>query len=364
MGRFAERRERLRASVAADDVDALIVSSSTNVTYLTGFTGESSVLVVGRASDHIISDGRFTTQLNEECSDIESHIRAPGQEMIPAIAGVVASLGIRRLAFESGVLTVAEHLRLQGAVSGAGLLGVEGRVEALRQIKDEVEIGAICDSIRCAERAFAMLRAGLRIGDSEKDAADALEGYLRHCGATGSSFPPIVAVGARAAQPHARPTTTTHIGDDDFVLIDWGAAGRPYKSDLTRVLVTGKVTSTFESIYRTVLLAQERGIAAIRPGVQAHVVDAAARSVIEEAGLGGYFDHGLGHGLGMDIHEAPRLRQGSSVTLEPGMVITVEPGVYLPGWGGVRIEDDVLVTEGGCEVLSSVPKSLDSVCVF
>ena len=130
---------------------------------------------------------------------------------------------------------------------------------------------------------------------------------------------------------------------------------------MTRVLVTGKVTPTFEAIYRTVLTAQERGIAAIRPGVKAHDVDAEARSVIEEAGFGRFFDHGLGHGLGMDIHEAPRLRKESNVTLEPGMVITVEPGIYLPDWGGIRIEDDVLVTPDGCEVLSHVPKSLDSV---
>lgn len=364
MGRFANRREKLRETLTADEIDALLVSSATNVSYLAGFSGDSSVLLVGHESDQMISDGRFTTQLAEECPDITAHIRLPGQEMVPAIAEVVRSLQIRRLGFEAGILTVADHLKLQAALAGVSLIGVEGRVEVLRQIKDETEIAAIRQSIHCAERAFAMLRAGLRIGDSEKDAADALEGYLRHCGATSSSFPPIVAVGARSALPHARPTTATRIGDDDFVLIDWGAAGHPYKSDLTRVVVTGKVTSTFESIYRTVLLAQERGIAAIRPGVKAQLVDAAARSVIEEAGLGNYFDHGLGHGLGMDIHEAPRLRQGSGVTLEPGMVVTVEPGVYIPGWGGVRIEDDVLVTPDGCEVLSAVPKSLDSVRDF
>ncbi len=139
--------------------------------------------------------------------------------------------------------------------------------------------------------------------------------------------------------------------------------GRPYKSDLTRVLVTGKVTTTFETVYRTVLTAQERGIAAIRPGVKAHDVDAEARSVIEEAGFGPFFDHGLGHGIGMDIHEAPRLRKEAQGLLEPGMVVTVEPGVYLPDWGGIRIEDDVLVTRDGCEVLSHVPKSLDSVYI-
>ena len=241
------------------------------------------------------------------------------------------------------------------------LVGLTGTVEALREIKDESEIAAIREAIRFAERAFAMLRAGLREGESEKDTADALEGYLRRCGATGASFPPIVAVGVNSALPHARPTTTTRIGQDDFVLIDWGATGRPYKSDLTRVLVTGKVTPKFEAIYRTVLTALERGIAAIRPGVKAHDVDAEARSVIEEAGFGRFFDHGLGHGLGMDIHEAPRVRKGSNVVLEPGMVFTVEPGIYLPDWGGIRIEDDVLVTPDGCEVLSRLPRSLDSV---
>ena len=170
-------------------------------------------------------------------------------------------------------------------------------------------------------------------------------------------------MGVRSALPHARPTTTTRIGDDDFVLIDWGATGRPYKSDLTRVLVTGKVTPEFEKVYRTVLAAQERGIAAIRPGVRAQDVDAEARSVIEQAGFGRFFDHGLGHGLGMDIHEAPRLRKESETILQPGMIVTVEPGIYLPDWGGVRIEDDVLVTPDGCEVLTHLPKSLDSVRV-
>jgi Xaa-Pro aminopeptidase len=146
-------------------------------------------------------------------------------------------------------------------------------------------------------------------------------------------------------------------------LIDWGATGSPYKSDLTRVLVTGKVTSKFEAIYRIVLSALERGIAAIRPGVRAHDIDAEARSVIEDAGFGRFFDHGLGHGLGMDIHEAPRIRKGSNVVLESGMVFTVEPGIYLPGWGGIRLEDDVLVTPDGCEVLSKLPKSLEHLSV-
>ena len=272
-------------------------------------------------------------------------------------------MGLTRVGFESSHCTVADHQALALAAPGVALVGVTGQVEALRQIKDEGEIAEIRQAVQFAERAFQMLRAGLREAETEKDAADALEGYLRRCGATAASFPPIVAVGANSALPHARPSASTRIGQDDFVLIDWGATGRPYKSDLTRVLVTGKVTPKFEAIYRTVLSALERGIAAIRPGVKAHDVDAEARSVIEEAGFGRFFDHGLGHGLGIDIHEAPRIRKGSNVVLEPGMVFTVEPGIYLPGWGGIRIEDDVLVTPDGCEVLSQVPRSLEQVSV-
>ncbi len=361
MDRFLSRRESLRASLAADEVDALIVNAPTNVSYLTGFSGDSSVLLLARERDLIISDGRFTTQLAQECAGLGAHIRLPGQEMNHALAHIMNALGLHRVALEATSWTIAEFEAMRESAPTVSFRGVGGRVEALRQIKDDEEIAAIRESIRFAERAFTMLRTGLRTGESEKDVADALESYLRRCGATGASFPPIVAVGVRAALPHARPTTTTLIGQDDFVLVDWGATGRPYKSDLTRVVVTGKVTPTFDLVYRTVLTAQERGIAAIRPGVKAHDVDAEARSVIEDAGFGRFFDHGLGHGIGMDIHEAPRLRKESTTTLEPGMVITVEPGVYLPDWGGIRIEDDVLVTPDGCEVLSQVPKSLDSV---
>ena len=258
MERFVNRRERLREALRSDDVDALLISSSTNVSYLTGFSGESSVLVLGRESDRIISDGRFTTQIEQECPGLEANIRLPGQEMVPTIARMVASLGMRRLAFEAGALTVADHLSLHGALTGVSLVGVEGRVEALRQIKDEDEIAANRAS-HSLRRASLHHAAGgtARWGQRERRCRcpGGIHAALRRN--FGSSFPPIMAVGARSALPHARPTTTTRIGDDDFVLVDWGATGRPYKSDLTRVLVTGKVTSTFESIYRTVLLARK-----------------------------------------------------------------------------------------------------------
>ncbi len=361
MNRTSNRIERLRKSLKADRADALLVASVTNVSYLTGFTGDDSTFLLTPTRALVISDGRYTTQLQQECPDLEIHIRPVGQPMNGGIAEVVEKLGIRQLAFEGSSVSVADLEAWKEKMPSASFVAVHNRVEALRMVKDKGEIVAIRQAVDFAERAFAMLRAGLRPEETEKDTADALEGYLRRCGASAASFPPIVAVGVRSALPHARPTATTRIGDDDFVLVDWGATGSPYKSDLTRVLVTGKVTAKFEKVYRTVLAAQERGIAAIRPGVKARDVDAEARSVIEEAGFGRFFDHGLGHGIGMDIHEAPRLRKESDVTLQPGMVVTVEPGIYLPDWGGVRIEDDILVTPDGSEVLTHVPKSLDRV---
>lgn len=358
------RREKLARLLRPEKIDAFLITNPTNVRYLTGFSGEDAFLLVAGDRAILLSDGRFSTQLAEECPGLETHIRSVGQLMTDAIEHVVSGLGIRKLGFEAPALSVAQYETIREKLPTIDLKALTDRVENLREIKDREELSAIREAIAQAERAFGMLRNGLRPGEPEKDVADTLESYLRRCGATGASFPPIVAVGARSALPHARPTPDARIGDADFVLIDWGATGWPYKSDLTRVLVTGKVTPKFEKVYRTVLAAQERGIAAIRPGVPAKDVDAEARSVIEEAGFGRFFSHGLGHGLGMDIHEAPRLRAGSEGPLRPGMVVTVEPGIYLPGWGGIRIEDDILVTPDGCEVLTHVPRSLDDVHTF
>lgn len=355
------RRLRLAETFPGDDVEALLVSSPTNVGYLTGFTGDSSALLVQADRAIVVSDGRYTAQLAHECPDVEAHIRPVGQSLTAAIAEVVAGLGLRRLAFESSVVTVAEFEALNEDLPTVQWRGLTDRVATLRQIKDESEIAATRAAVDSAERAFTMLRAGLRLDETEKDATDQLESYLRRCGAESSSFPPIVAVGVNAALPHYRGTARTRLGDADFVLIDWGADGGPYKSDLTRVVVTGKVTAKFAEIYRAVLAAQALGIAAIRPGVKACDVDAEARASLEDAGFGPFFSHALGHGVGREIHEAPLLRQGCDVVLQPGMIVTVEPGVYLPDWGGVRIEDDVLVTPDGCEVLTRVPKSLDAI---
>jgi Xaa-Pro aminopeptidase len=361
--RNLQRLERAREALATEQVDALLIASCTNVSYLSGFTGDSSALLMTPDRFLMISDGRYTTQLEQECPGLEFHIRPTGQMMNDGLAEIIPRMGIRNLGLEADAITLATDEELREKMPTVTSKAVHGAVEALRLVKDESEIAAIRRAILYAERAFTMLRAGLRPDQTEKQVTDDLEAFLRRCGASSASFPPIVAVGANAALPHYHAGDAVRVADDDFMLVDWGASSAPlpYKSDLTRVLVTGKVTPKFANVYRTVLAAQERGIAAIRPGVLGRDVDAAARSVIEAAGFGPQFSHGLGHGIGIDIHEAPRMRKECQTVLQPGMVVTVEPGIYLPGWGGVRIEDDILVTPDGCEVLTHVPKSLETV---
>src|SRR5262249_26503335 len=249
------------------------------------------------------------------------------------------------------------------------------RVERLRLVKDDWELAQVREAVAIAERAFTALRSLLRPDDTEKDLADLMEHYVRRAGGQSTCFPPIIAVGDRAALPHC-PPTQRRVSEAGLLLVDWGATGpRLYKSDLTRVL-DARTNAAFtpapgnghgpclEEIHALVLKAQQAALRAIRPGVQAQEVDAAARPGIVEAGHAAHFGHGLGHGIGLQVHEGPAVRPHSETALEPGMVFTVEPGVYLPGWGGVRIEDDVLVTPDGCELLTSVPRDLASLRAF
>jgi Xaa-Pro aminopeptidase len=214
------------------------------------------------------------------------------------------------------------------------------------------------DAIGMAERALARFRATVRATDTEKVLHDRMEMLVREEGGRCGSFPAIIGVGPRAALPHC-PPSDRRVGEDDLVLVDWGAKGAFYNSDLTRTFATRKVSAKFAEVYRAVLAAQQAAINMIRPGAVGQDIDAEARRVLDRAGLGAYFNHGLGHGLGLEVHEAPALRPGSTTALAPGMIVTVEPGVYLPEWGGVRIEDDVLVTPDGHEVLTRAPKELD-----
>jgi Xaa-Pro aminopeptidase len=362
----AHRRQRLLQSLSAEGMEALLVSNPINVTYLTGFSGESSFLVLSRECVLLVSDARFTKQIAEECPGLEAHIRPPEQNVHQATATVLAKLGFHTVGFESSHLTVGEWELLREGTPAVTWKPCWDLIEKLRAVKDASEVDQIREAIDIAERAFTAFCALLRPEDSEKDLRDALEHYVRRCGGCCTSFPSIVAVGERAALPHAPPTDRT-INGAELLLVDWGASGSFYKSDLTRILVSRKnpafarsgdgrqSTTKLGQIYDVVWRAHRQALNRIRPGVKGHEVDAEARRVIAEAGFGDFFGHGLGHGIGLQIHEAPSLRPNSEVVLEAGMVLTVEPGIYLPGWGGVRIEDDVLVTPEGCEVLTSVP---------
>jgi Xaa-Pro aminopeptidase len=356
------RRDRVRRAVRKAGAEAILVTDFTNVTYLTGFTGDDSYLLIRDRGEMILSDPRYTTQLNEQCPGLEVHIRKPGVSMVHCVGRVLRAARTGRLAVEGDSLAVATYERIQSESPRLETVTTTGLVERLRRIKDKDEISQIRQAIWFAEKGFAALRATLHPEQSERDAANELEHLMRQFGARAAAFPSIVAVGARSALPHATPTDGK-IGSGDFTLVDWGANGGLYRSDLTRVLVTGKIMPKLERVYRVVLKAQLHAIAAICPGAVAADIDRTARNVIAEAGFGRYFGHGLGHGLGLQVHEAPRLTDGSRTVLKPGMVVTVEPGIYLPGWGGVRIEDDVLVTRTGHEVLTAAEKQLEEMLV-
>jgi Xaa-Pro aminopeptidase len=342
--------------------EALLVTNFTNVTYLTGFTGDDSYLLLRDDGETVLSDARYTTQLGEEAPGVDLHIRSHGTAMVDAVAKVVKSAKIGRLGVEADSMTLALRDSIADKLPKAEFVSTTGLVAELRQIKDRDEIARIRKAVRQAEQAFGVLRATLSLEKTEKQVADDLEYQMRLFGSRNRGFQSIVAVGPRAALPHAVPGGL-RVGESDFILIDWGADEGLYRSDLTRVLVTGKISAKFAKIYRAVAAAQRRAIAAIRPGARCCDVDRIARRAIAKAGYARYFTHGLGHGLGLEVHEAPRFAAKSKDVLKPGMVVTVEPGIYQVGWGGVRIEDDVLVTRDGHEVLTRAPKKLEEMVV-
>jgi len=362
MSQFEIRRDKLRRSLKRAGADGLLVTNFRNVTYLTGFTGDDSYLLVRGDGEILLSDGRYATQLSEECPGLDVAIRSPSKKMLDATSQLVQRSGVAKLAVEADSMTVAFRDQLSGKLPKLEFVSTAGLVAKLRLRKDHDEVQRIRRAVACAEKAFAAVCEGLTPEKTEKDVADELDYAMRRMGAECASFPPIVAVGSRSALPHA-PPTSRQIGEDGFVLIDWGARDDLYVSDLTRVVIHGKLSAKLRRVYSVVLEAQTRAIEAIRPGATAEEVDAVARGIIADAGFGRRFNHGLGHGIGLDVHEAPRLGSHSDTVLRPGMVVTVEPGVYLPGWGGIRIEDDILVTRNGCEVLTTVAKQLEEVVV-
>ncbi len=361
MNRHAARRNRLRKKLRLAKSEGLLVTNLKNVSYLTNFSGSSAWLLATKTNEILVSDSRYQTQIENECPGIDCEIRDPASTLLDTLARVCRSTGIETLRYESESISKSQFDQLASKLESVDLVASSGCVEGLRSIKDKSEIKAIRNSIKVNQKTFEVIRSQLRPDQTELQVAHNLEHQMRQFGATGCSFDPIVAVGARSALPHASPTEH-QIGENPILLIDWGAEVDHYASDLTRVLVTAKIPPKLRKVYQIVLDAQQRAIEKIRPGVSFQQVDLVARQVIEAAGYGKFFGHGLGHSFGLEIHESPYLSPISKGKLAVGMVVTVEPGIYLPGWGGVRIEDDVLVTQNGCEVLSDLPKELEE-CV-
>lgn len=353
---YRRRLDRLASQAADMGVQGFLITYPVNVSYLTGFSGDSSYLLVGPERVLLVSDGRFTQQLQEECPEVPVHIRPPSVRITDAAIACVSKLGWTSVGFEAARVSVEEFERFRELAPALDWKPCKNLVESLRLCKDVQEVAEIRQAIAIAERAFERFRHQLHPEDSEKALADRLEMLVRAEGATSTSFPPIVAIGERAALPHCPPSAKTLDGEA-FLLVDWGACGRFYRSDLTRIVANRTISARLREVWSAILNAQKRALDVLRPGVPAQIVDAAARSALQEEGLASYFTHALGHGIGREVHEAPRLGAEVKTPLQPGMVVTIEPGVYIPGWGGVRIEDDVLITDEGCEVLSTLAKA-------
>ena len=359
------RSERVEAAVRERELDALLVTDLANLRWLTGFTGSNGAAVIGPGLRRFITDFRYLTQAREQVpeewgeAEITTELLQQVAERIDAGRDEDAPL---KLGFEDDHLSVREHARLADLVGErAEPVAAGGIVEELRLVKDAGEIALIREAARVADEAFeeVVIEGGI-VGRTEQDVALDLEFAMRRRGATGPSFPPIVAAAEHAALPHAVPRDVK-IPPGTLVVIDWGAEKDGYASDCTRTVATGDVDPRDRAIYDLVLRAQVEALAAVRPGPTGKEVDAVARAIIDDAGHAEHFGHGLGHGVGLEVHEGPRLSKSGETALAAGNVVTVEPGVYVPGQVGVRIEDLVAITESGHEVLSSLPKELRTV---
>jgi len=357
--RYAARRSKLAAAVKKSGVDALVVAHPPNVTYLTGFTGDSSHLVLGPSRTLMISDSRFETQLADECPRLETAIRTAKIQQTDFLAQTLHSLKLKKLGFEADYVSFATHAELKSKAKSVELIPQSGLVETLRATKDASEIDAIRRAVMLAERGFVATLTSMLPDMTERQTAHDLEHAMRRFGALRAAFEPILGVGPQSALPHYRAGEQL-LGESPFVLIDWGAVEPTgYHSDLTRVVGESKIPPKLEKLHRVVMQARQAALDVIHPGAECKAVDAAARKSIDDSGFGKYFGHGLGHGIGLEIHESPRFSPTSKDILQPGMVVTVEPGIYLPSFGGVRLEDDVLITRDGYEVLSTIPLEMN-----
>jgi len=351
---FEMRLNNLTKKILAEEVDAVLVSKTANLFYFSGFRGDSSVLLVGKNFCKLITDARYTEQAARQTKNFEIVKQTEG--LFKKIEEEIKNCGIKKLGFEGKILTFAEYSHLKENLPEVELKSVE--LDELRQVKDAKEISLIRKACEIGDRAFAEILNFITAGVLENEVAAELEYLMKKFGAEKNSFDTIVASGVRGSLPHG-VASDKKISAGEFVTLDFGAIYQGYCSDMTRTIFVGKVSENQQKLYSAVLDAQLYGLEVIKVGKGGKEIDAAVRTKLEQANLGEYFVHSLGHSLGIEIHEEPRLSKLSKCeSLLENMIVTDEPGVYLPNVGGIRIEDTVLVTAGGAEPLTRSPKNL------
>jgi Xaa-Pro aminopeptidase len=350
-----ERVGKVREQLAARGADALLVTNAVNRRYLSGFTGTSGVLLIDGSRAALVTDFRYREQAGKQAAGFA--VVEHGPELYETVKRLLVEWGVSRLLFEDRDVTFAAYQDIRDKLNPAELIPAGELVETLRMVKDERELAVMREAADLADRAFEHILPYIRPGATEASIALELEFYMRRNGASGPSFDTIVASGERSAMPHGVASDRV-IGKGEFVTLDFGAYYKGYCSDITRTVVVGKPSDKQREIYAIVLEAQQAALDRLAPGMTGKQGDALTRDVITRYGYGEYFGHGTGHGFGMEIHEAPRLSRTCDTVLTPGMTVTVEPGIYLPGFGGVRIEDDVVITDTGIEILTRSPKEL------
>lgn len=357
------RQKNVRDAMKELKLDGLLLTHVPDLAYLTNFTGDDSVGLITPKEFYLVTDFRYQEQAEQEAGWLTTTIREG--KMAEALAKVLVDAKVERVGFEANFTTFGQVDAVDRAVKElkggreVELVPLQDVMANIRKVKDDNEIDLIRKSVGVAEEAFDAIRSEIKVGQTENYLAGLMVLELRSRGASNSSFPVIVAAGANSSLPHYRPGEAM-VQRDQPLLVDWGAILKGYCSDLTRTMLVGRVSSRIKQIYKVVSEAQQAAINFLRPGVTTMQADRVARDVIDRAGFGKEFGHGLGHGIGREIHELPSMRKtGGEEELRPGMVVTVEPGIYLPGEGGVRIEDDVLITHSGCEVLSTLDRSFE-----
>ena len=351
----ASRRARLVERLAAESVDGALITSLVNVRYLSGFTGSNAALLVTPEAAVLATDGRYDTQARAQSPDVELVV---DRACAAALTGLAGKRGTMRLAYEAHVMTVELHRTLVSLDAAPDFVQLGPVVEVLRRVKDPGELALLREACAISSRALLETIDSIVPGQTEREVARRLEGTMVELGAESVAFPSIVATGPNSAIPHHRPTDR-EIERGDLLKVDFGALYQGYHADCTRTYLVGREPADWQrEIFDVVRQAQRAGRHALVPGVEGTDVDTAARSVVVEAGFGEQFPHGLGHGVGLEIHEAPLMGYGATGSIEPGTALTVEPGIYLPGRGGVRIEDTLVVSEGGPELLTTTPKDL------